>query len=501
MKAFNDLEIWFVTGSQHLYGPETLRQVAENSQQIAAGLNDSPKIPAKIIYKPTVKTPDEITEMCMEANASEKCVGLIFWMHTFSPAKMWIGGLSILNKPWMHLHTQFNQDLPWGTIDMDFMNLTQSAHGGREFGHIGARFRKERKVVVGHWQDEEVRDRIAAWTRAAVGWYDCSKMKIARFSDNMREVAVTEGDKVAAQMKFGYSVNGYGVGDLVKYIDGVTDQALNSLVNEYYETYQLGDMIRGNAENEARVIEAARIEAGMRSFLEEGGFTAFTNYFGDLHGMAQLPGIATQRLMESGYGYGGEGDWKTAGLVRTMKFMGTGLGKGTSFMEDYTYHLNPQGPKVLGSHMLEVCPSIASGTPRLEVHQLGIGGKDDPARLVFNSPSGEAINATIVDMGSRFRMILNEVTAVQADEDLPKLPVARAVWEPKPNLKDAAATWILAGGTHHTSYSLDLNSEHMQDFAEIADIELLQIDAKTDVRGFKNELRWNDLYYHLAKGI
>ncbi len=490
-------EVWFVTGSQHLYGPETLKQVAENSQKIAAALDQSARIPCRVVFKPVVKTPDEITALLAEANVAKGCVGLVLWMHTFSPAKMWIGGLTSLQKPWLHLHTQFNRDLPWGSIDMDFMNLNQAAHGDREFGFIGTRLRLSRKVVVGHWQDEEVHDRVGAWMRAACGWAETRRLKVARFGDNMREVAVTEGDKVAAQRQFGYSVNGYGVGDLVAVIQKVPDAEVDAIVRQYGEQYE----VKATDAQRANLREQARIEAGLRAFLQRGGFSAFTTTFEDLHGLQQLPGLAVQRLMAEGYGFGAEGDWKTAALVRALKVMASSLPGGTSFMEDYTYHLDPRGQRVLGAHMLEVCPSIAEGRPSLEVHPLGIGGKADPARLVFHVPEGPALNASLIDLGNRFRLIVNAVDVVPPDAALPKLPTARAVWVPRPSLKIAAAAWIHAGGAHHTAFSQALTPEHLEDYAGMAGIELVLIDGGTTIRQLEKELRWNEVYYHVAKGL
>jgi L-arabinose isomerase len=490
-------EVWFVTGSQHLYGPETLKQVAENSQKIAAALDQSARIPCRVVFKPVVKTPDEITALLAEANVAKGCVGLVLWMHTFSPAKMWIAGLTALQRPWLHLHTQFNRDLPWGSIDMDFMNLNQAAHGDREFGFIGTRLRLSRKVVVGHWQDEEVHDRVGAWMRAACGWAETRRLKVARFGDNMREVAVTEGDKVAAQRQFGYSVNGYGVGDLVAVIQKVPDAEVDAIVRQYGEQYE----VKATDAQRANLREQARIEAGLRAFLQRGGFSAFTTTFEDLHGLQQLPGLAVQRLMAEGYGFGAEGDWKTAALVRVLKVMSSGLPGGTSFMEDYTYHLDPRGPRVLGAHMLEVCASIAEGRPSLEVHPLGIGGKADPARLVFNVPEGPALNASLIDLGNRFRLIVNAVDVVPPDAALPKLPTARAVWVPRPSLKIAAAAWIHAGGAHHTAFSQALTPEHLEDYAGMAGIELVLIDGGTTIRQLEKELRWNEVYYHVAKGL
>jgi len=501
MIDFKSLEVWFVTGSQDLYGEETLKKVAEHSQAMANGLSQSGKLPVKVVFKPVVTSPDAITELCREANNTQNCIGLITWMHTFSPAKMWIAGLSILNKPFVHLHTQFNRDLPWSEIDMDFMNLNQSAHGDREFGFIGSRMRLNRKIVVGFWQDEDVTCELATWMRAAAAWHDSQGMRVARFGDNMREVAVTEGDKVEAQLRLGYSVNGYGIGDLVKLVNTVSDSEIDRLVKEYDDSYQVAEELRLNGSRRSDLCAAARIELGMRAFLEQGGFKAFTTNFQDLYGLAQLPGLAVQRLMRDGYGFGAEGDWKTAALVRAMKVMGAGLKGGTSFMEDYTYDLNPENPKVLGAHMLEVCASIAAAKPRLEIHPLSIGGKNDPARLVFNVASGPAINATLLDMGNRFRMVVNEVDVIQPEKPLAKLPVASAVWVPRPNLKVAAGAWILAGGAHHTGFSQSVTRQHLEDFAGMAGLEFLVIDNDTRLSGLKNEIKWNEMYYLLAKGL
>ncbi|MFN7118025.1 MAG: L-arabinose isomerase [Saprospiraceae bacterium] len=495
MKNLQELELWFVTGSQHLYGEETLQQVAAHSTEIAKSFDQNPKIPVKIIFKPVLTTPDAIYQLCLEANADKHCIGLICWMHTFSPAKMWIRGLKILHKPFLHLHTQYNRDIPWAAIDMDFMNLNQSAHGDREFGFIGTRMRLNRKVVVGHWQDEALIERINIWSRAAAAWHDWQGAKFARFGDNMRQVAVTEGDKVEAELQFGYSVNGYGVGDLVKYVNEVNDQEIDHLVNIYFEQYHISDNLHKNGSQYDALREAARIETGLRTFLQDADFKGFTDTFEDLHGLVQLPGIAVQRLMAEGYGFGAEGDWKTAALVRAMKVMGTGLPGGNSFMEDYTYHFHPNGMAVLGSHMLEICESIAEGKPNCEIHPLGIGGKADPVRLVFNVAPGDALNASMIDMGNRFRLLVNEVEAIKPEADLPKLPVARVLWRCKPDLKTAATAWILAGGAHHTCYSQNLTSEYLEDFASMAGIEYVLINEKTDLYQFKNELRWNELSY------
>jgi L-arabinose isomerase len=496
MDELRNYEVWFVTGSQGLYGPETLKQVAVDSAEIASYLDKSAKISQKIVFKPVLTTPDSITELCSEANNSAKCVGLITWMHTFSPAKMWIRGLSILNKPFLHLHTQLNRDIPWDSIDMNFMNLNQSAHGDREFGFIGARMRLKRKVVAGHYKDPEVTDRIAVWIRAATAYSDMQKMKVARFGDNMREVAVTEGNKVSAQINLGYSVYGFGVGDLVKYVNDVSPGEIKKLLDVYNSEYKMTKEVAASE----TLKEAARIELGMEAFLSEGGFKAFTTTFEDLYGLKQLPGLAVQRLMAKGFGFGAEGDWKTAALVRSMKVMAAGLEGGTSFMEDYTYHFDPEGMRVLGAHMLEICPSIALGKPVVEIHQLSIGGKADPARLVFRTALGNAINVTVIDLGTRFRMIVNKVEVVKCP-DMPNLPVASVLWKPLPDLRRAAAAWILAGGAHHTGFSSSIDQEYMQDFAEMTGTEYLLIDEKCDLDSFRKELRWNEVYYHLSGGI
>lgn len=488
-------EVWFVTGSQHLYGEETLRQVAEHSQQIADTLNKAKIIPVQVKFKPVVKDPDEIAALCSEANTNRNCIGLIAWMHTFSPAKMWINGLKILRKPLLHLHTQFNRDIPWKSIDMDFMNLNQSAHGDREFGFIMSRMRLNRKVVVGHWQDTTVHQKINIWTRAAAGWNDWQGAKFVRFGDNMRQVAVTEGDKVEAQIKFGYSVNTHGVGDLVAYIKKVKAKEINELIDVYNKEYKLVASLKKGGKQHESLRDAAKIEIGIRRFLEDGDFKGYTDTFEDLHGIVQLPGIASQRLMFAGYGFGGEGDWKTSALVRAMKVMGSGLPGGNSFMEDYTYHLDPKNKLVLGSHMLEICPSIANGKANCEIHPLGIGGKADPVRLVFDVDGGEALNASLIDMGNRFRLLVNEVQAVKPANTLPKLPVARVLWKPQPDFETACAAWILAGGAHHTAYSQNLTSEGLQDFAEMANIEFVLINKNTDLYSLKNELRWSEVYY------
>jgi L-arabinose isomerase len=495
MTNLKKLEVWFVTGSQFLYGEETLQQVAAHSEEIARELNGASAIPVKVIFKPVLKTPEEIYRVCQEANIAADCVGIIAWMHTFSPAKMWIGGLKILQKPLLHLHTQFNRDIPWKSIDMDFMNLNQSAHGDREFGFIMSRMRLKRKVVVGHWRDAGVHERLSTWMRAACGWHDWQNAKFCRFGDNMRQVAVTEGDKVEAEIRFGYSVNGYGISDLAKVIQSVGDDETLALTGEYEDRYMVAAPLRKGGEKAHALRDAARIEIGLKRFLEEGNFKGFTDTFEDLAGLVQLPGIAVQRLMNDGYGFGGEGDWKTAALVRAMKVMASGMKGGNSFMEDYTYHFDPSNPLVLGAHMLEICESIAEAKPSCEIHPLGIGGKSDPVRLVFNTAPGAALNASVIDMGNRFRLLVNEVEAVAPEHSLPRLPVARVLWKPLPNMYDACAAWIYAGGAHHTCYSQNLTTEHLQDFAEMADIEFVPIGRDTKLSEFKNMLRWNEACY------
>jgi L-arabinose isomerase len=492
-------EVWFVTGSQHLYGPETLKQVAEDSKTIATSLSE--KLPVMVVFKPILTTPEAIHALCLEANSAPNCVGLITWMHTFSPAKMWIAGLTALKKPFVHLHTQFNAEIPWSEIDMDFMNLNQSAHGDREFGFIGSRLRLNRKVVVGHWQDPEVHQQLVVWSRAACAWADWQGAKIARFGDNMRDVAVTEGDKVEAQIRLGYDVYGYGVGDLVRAVNEASEGEVQKMAETYLDEYEVVPALQPDGERYDSLIAGARIEAGLRNFLEAGNFKAFTTTFEDLHGLAQLPGLAVQRLMRDGYGFGAEGDWKTSALVRAMKVMSAGLKGGVSFMEDYTYHFSASGDKVLGAHMLEICESIAATKPKLEILPLSIGGKADPVRLIFDANTGPAIGASIMDMGQRFRLVANVVDVVPTDAPLPKLPVARAYWAPRPSLKTAAAAWIYAGGAHHTSFSYAVTADHLRDFADMAAIEFLLIDENTKLEEFKKELRWNDLYYQLNRSL
>jgi len=495
MIDLKQFEIWFVTGSQHLYGEETLLKVAEHSAQIAKSFNTSAQIPVRVVFKPTVKSTEEIYKVCQEANTANNCIGIIAWMHTFSPAKMWIGGLKILQKPLMHLHTQFNRDIPWNSIDMDFMNLNQSAHGDREFGFIMSRMRLNRKVIVGHWEDSGVLGQIGAWCRVAAGWHDWQGARFVRFGDNMRFVAVTDGDKVEAELKFGYSVNTHGVGDLVKVINDMSDAETDKLIAEYEEQYAVVPSLHKGGAHYSSMQAAARIELGLAAFLKDGNYKGYTDTFEDLHGLLQLPGIASQRLMGQGYGFGAEGDWKTAALVRAMKVMGSGLAGGNSFMEDYTYHFDPKNQMVLGSHMLEICESIADGKPKCEIHPLGIGGKADPVRLVFNVAGGPALNASVIDMGNRFRLLVNEVEGVAPEHDLPKLPVARVLWKPYPDMQTGCAAWILAGGAHHTCYSQNLSSEQLADFAEMAGIEFVLIGKDTRLHQLKKELQWSEVYY------
>ena len=500
MNNLTQPDIWFICGSQHLYGEEPLKEVAANAERIAQALDDAKSIPLKIRFKALLTSPDEVFSLMQQANADDSCAGLILWMHTFSPAKMWARGLASLHKPFCHLHTQFNRDLPWGSIDMDFMNLNQAAHGDREAGFLHSRMGLNRKVVVGHWSDPEVQAELGVWARVARARHDLQGARFARFGDNMRYVAVTEGDKVASELRFGFETNTYGVGDLVEHVNAAGDTDISNLVTEYEDSYDVATVLRQGGKRHESLRYGARLELGLRSFLQEGNFKGFTDTFEDLHGLRQLPGLATQRLMADGYGFGAEGDWKTAALLRAVKVMAQGLSGGTSFMEDYTYHLAPGQHQVLGSHMLELCPSIAKNKPKLKIHPLGIGGKEDPVRLVFDAPAGDAINVSLVDMGNRFRIIVSEVQAV-AVPGLPELPVARALWENKPDFKTAIAAWIYAGGAHHTVYSYPITTRYMEDFAEMMGVELVVIDADTRLRTFKDELRQNDLYYVLRQGI
>jgi len=487
--------IWFLTGSQHLYGEAALKQVDRDSGEIVAGLGEALGGAVELVQRPVLKTPEEIRRVCLEADADDSCAGLVCWMHTFSPAKMWIRGLVGLRKPICHLHTQFNRDIPWSEIDMDFMNLNQSAHGGREFGHMLTRLRIPRKVIVGHWQEKRVVDQLKAWIAVAAGWHELRTLQVVRFGDNMRQVSVTEGDKVEAETVFGMSVNTHGIGDLVEMIGEVREGEIKDLCEEYAEAYELDPVLATGGERHESLREAARIEAGMRKFLTAGGYGAFTDTFEDLHGMKQLPGLPVQRLMADGYGFGAEGDWKHAALVRVMKVIGGKGGKGTSFMEDYTYHFDPAGARCLGSHMLEICPSIAAEKPRCEIHALGIGGKADPVRLVFDGAAGAAINASLVDLGNRFRFIINEVESVAIPEPMPKLPVARVLWDAKPDLATSAEAWIQAGGAHHTGFSFDVTTEQIEMLAEMAGVECVVIDKATEMRRFKQDLRVGEVYY------
>ncbi|MFF2514333.1 L-arabinose isomerase [Streptomyces sp. NPDC058086] len=494
-------EIWFLTGSQGLYGDDILHQVAKQSRSISEILGAPGKIPVKIVWKPVLTDAESIRRLCQEASASDTCVGVIVWMHTFSPAKMWIAGLSALDRPLLHLHTQYNLSLPWPSIDMDFMNLNQAAHGDREFGHIESRLGIDRKIVAGHATDPRVVRRIAAWARAAVGRHASRTLRLARFGDNMRDVAVTEGDKVEAQLRFGYSVNTYAVNDLVAVVDEVEDKEAAGLAAEYVESYDVVPALRPGGIRHDSLLYAARQEIGLRTFLTEGGFTAFTTNFEDLGGLRQLPGLAVQRLMADGYGFGGEGDWKTSALLRTMKVMGAGRPGGTTFMEDYTYHLGPGAPRILGAHMLEVCPSVADDRPRCEIHPLSIGGREDPVRLVFNAAPGPAVVVGLSDLGDRFRLTANTVDVITPNEPLHRLPVARAVWKPRPSLAESAESWLLAGAPHHTVLSTAVDTETLTDYAAMTGVELLTIDESTSTEQFTKEIRWNAAYHRLAQAL
>ena len=493
---FEHYEVWFVIGSQHLYGDDTLKQVVAQGEQVVHALNQSGALPCRLVLKPLVTTPQAVSALVREANYHTQCAGLVVWLHTFSPAKMWINGLADLHKPLLQLHTQFNAALPWGEIDMDFMNLNQTAHGGREFGFIGARMQLEHQVITGHWQQGVTQQRLAQWMRTAIVKQDTQSLKVVRFGDNMREVAVTEGDKVAAQIRFGYSVNTWAVGDLVAVVNQVSQGAINALIDEYEQCYQLTTAAQVGGDKRQNVIDAARIELGIKQFLEEREAWAFTTTFEDLHGLAQLPGLAVQRLMQQGYGFAGEGDWKTAALVRMQKLLASGLPGGTSFMEDYTYHFEEGNDLVLGSHMLEVCPSIATAQkPILDVQPLGIGGKADPARLIFSTASGPAVNSSLIDLGDRFRLVVNQVDTIAAPHALPKLPVANALWRAQPDLATASEAWMIAGGAHHTVFSQALSVDDLRRLADLYGIEFALIDAQTTLASFRDQLRWNDIYY------
>ncbi|MDR1390614.1 MAG: L-arabinose isomerase [Treponema sp.] len=489
----NRYEFWFIVGSQDLYGDEALKQVAANAAVMTEEFSREKLFPSKIILKPVAKSPQGIQRLFEEASAAPQCAGIITWMHTFSPSKMWIGGLASNTKPVFHLHTQFNRDIPWKTIDMDFMNLNQSAHGDREHGYIYARMRLPRKVAAGHWQEAELRRRIAVWMRAAAARQDGIERVVLRLGDNMREVAVTEGDKVEAQIKFGWQVNTWGIGDFAARYNAVSGSAAEALVKEYETAYEFSDDAKNT--RRAAVLEQAKYEIALAQFMADENAGAFTTTFQDLHGIPQLPGLACQRLMEQGCGFGGEGDWKQAMLVRCAKVMSAGLPGGVSFMEDYTYHFEPGKEAALGAHMLEVCPSIAGEKPRLEVHPLGIGGKNDPARLVFDAAPGPAVLATIVDLGDRFRLVANEVDTIKIENDMPRLPVARALWVPRPSLRDAAESWIISGGAHHSAYSTSLGAEYFRDWAEMMDIEFVLIDRDTKPDRLRDQLRWGEAYW------
>jgi L-arabinose isomerase len=500
-KALGAYELWFVAGSQEMYGEQVLATVAADAREVAAALGYADAVPVRVVLREVATTPEAIRRLCLEANTAEDCVGLILWMHTFSPAQMWIAGLSVLAKPLLHLHTQFNRALPWAQIDMEYMNTHQSAHGDREFAFLATRMRLARKTVAGHFSDEATLARIGHWARAACGWHEAARLSVARFGDNMRDVAVTEGDKVEAHLRLGVTVSGFGVGDLVEVMEGIGDGAVDALIADYEERYELVPALRREGERRESLVVAARIEAALREFLSAGGFGAFTDNFQQLHGLRQLPGIAVQRLMADGYGFGGEGDWKIAALVRIVKLMAAGLPGGSSFMEDYTYDLSGEEPLVLGSHMLEVCPSIAAARPRCEIHPLSIGAREDPVRLVFDAAPGPAFMFSMLDMGDRFRLLANEIDVIAPPRELPKLPVARAVWKPRPDFATSAEAWLLAGGPHHSVFSTALQTETLVDFAAIAGLELLLIDEHTRSRDFANEVRWNQVYYRLAGGL
>ena len=497
MKTGRDYKFWFCTGSQDLYGDECLRKVAEHSAKIVEGLNASGRLPFEVVLKPTLIDPATIRRTLNAANEDEECAGVITWMHTFSPAKMWILGLKEYRMPLCHLHTQFNEEIPYDSIDMDFMNENQSAHGDREYGHIVSRMGIERKIIVGHWANAGVQDKLGSWMRTAVGIMESSHIRVCRIGDNMNNVAVPEGDKVEAEVKFGWEIDHYCVNDAVEYVDAVAQADVDALVEEYYSKYQILLEGRDPGEFRAHVAAQARIEIGLEKFLENGNYQAIVTHFGMLGGLKQLPGLAIQRLMEKGYGFGGEGDWKTAAMVRLMKIMTAGMegAKGTSFMEDYTYNLVPGKEGILQAHMLEVCPSIAGSRIAVKVCPLSMGDREDPARLVFTAKEGRAVATSLVDLGSRFRLIINTVNCKKVEKPMPKLPVATAFWTPEPNLKTGAEAWILAGGAHHTAFSYDLTAEQMGDWAASMGIEAVFIDEDTTIRGLKNELRWNSVSY------
>jgi L-arabinose isomerase len=494
-KAYPSLELWLLAGSQDMYGAQALAQVEAQWREVVAAIDASGAVPVRVVPRAVATSADGILRVCQAANESPQCIGLAVWMHTFSPAKMWIAGLSALRKPLLHLHTQYNERLPWSEIDMDFMNLNQSAHGDREFAYLATRLRLRRKTVVGHWRDQRTLERIGTWCRAACGWHEAQGLKVARFGDNMRNVAVTEGDKVEAQIRLGITIDGYGTGDLSDAIASAPASDVDALLEQYDGEYVVAPELQPGGERRSSLEDAARIEAGLRSFLRAGGYSAFTDTFEDLHGLSQLPGIAVQRLMADGYGFGGEGDWKTAALVRIFKVMAVGLAGGTSFMEDYTYDLTPGDERVLGSHMLEVCPSIAAARPSCEIHPLGIGGREDPVRLVFNAAPGPAVLVAMLDLGDRFRLVANELDVVPIEQELPKLPVARAIWKPRPDFFTATEAWLSAGGPHHSVLSCALGLDAVTDLANMAGIELFAIDGGSTLPQLLNELRWNDRAY------
>lgn len=488
-------EFWFLTGSQHLYGEEALLEVENNSKNITRNLNENGNLPYNIVFKKILTNANDIHDIMLEANNDKDCAGIITWMHTFSPAKIWIAGLSALQKPLLHLHTQYNRDIPWKDIDMDFMNLNQAAHGDREYGYIGTRLKIPRKVVVGHWSNREVTDKVGGWMQTAVAVTEGTNIRVARFGDNMRNVAVTDGDKIEAQIKFGWIVDYYGIGDLVEEMAKFSDKEVEDLFKEYAEIYELPDEAERAGPVRDSILEQARIELGLKSFLSARNYNAFTTNFEDLHGMKQLPGLAAQRLMAQGYGFAGEGDWRTAALLRMMKVISGN--KGTSFMEDYTYHLEPGNEMILGSHMLEICPTISATKPRIVVEPLGIGGKEDPARLVFDGLGGEGVVASLVELGGRYRLIVNEIEAVEAIEETPLLPVAKVLWKPKPSLSEATEAWIYAGGAHHTVLSFEVTTDQLYEFANMADIECVIIDKDTNVRQLRNELKLSEAVWKL----
>lgn len=487
----NQYEFWFICGTQLLYGEEVIRKEEEHCQIMTEALNQDERIVGKVVFKGAVLNSESITDTILKANADPKCAGVIAWMHTFSPSKMWISGLSRLQKPYLHWNTQFSRDIPWNDIDMDYMNLNQSAHGDREHGFIGARLRLPRKVIAGHWEDGEIRGRIGHWMRSAIGVYESRRLKVCRFGDNMRDVAVTEGDKVEAELKFGWSVNTWGVGDLIARVDKVTDAQVNQKMDEYRQKYDL------KTDCQDAVRYQARMEVALEQILQEGGFGAYTDTFQDLQQLRQLPGLATQNLMGKGYGFGAEGDWKVAAMARVMKLMAQGLPGGTAFMEDYSYHMDPSNEGILGAHMLEVDPDIAADRPWIEVHELGIGDREAPARLCFNTGDGDAIMVSLIDMGDRFRMIVNDVKACKPFHDMPNLPVARVMWKPLPSLSTSAESWILAGGAHHTVFSYQLDAEHMSDLCGMLGVEFIHIGKDTTIEALQKELLWNDIVWKL----